>query len=521
MNTANKQTLIHHFLEKSAQAYPDKIALIHEEVRATYSQINANANRLARWFSIHGVSIGDRIVILLENSLQYVESYYGVLKAGGIAVPLSTDLKPDGLKYLISKLEPKFIISSSKFERLLKAASLENVGLEAYILKGPKLKWSSEPCPVVLWEDVLEIEDSSNLDISIDNSDLASIIFTSGSTGAPKGVMLTHHNIVSNTLSICKGLHLSDKDIQMVVLPFFYVMGKSLLNTHVAVGGTVVINNKFAFPATVIKQMVEEQVTGFSGVPSTYAYLLHRSPLEQYRHQLQSLRYCSQAGGHMVRQVKEALRDVLPEHTDIYIMYGATEASARLTCLDPKMFKKKIGSIGKPISDITIKIIDGSGQEISDSGTGELVASGPNIMRGYWKDTEATSQILDNLGYHTGDHGYRDKDGYYYITGRKDDLLKVGGHRINLMEIEDAIMETELVLESVVIGVPDSLLGHKLIAFVSPKNENLTRNQLVGRCSLKLPKFKLPEEVVFISSLPKNTNGKIDKPSCLKLIANP
>jgi len=368
----NYSYLVHHFLEQSARLYPDKVALIHEDVRATYAQINARANQLTRLLLDRGIRHGDRVVVLLENCLEYVVSYYGVLKAGAVAVPLSTDLKPDSLGPLLGEIEPKAIISSSRFERLLQATDLAPFPINAVILKGPNLTWSSAPFPLVPWEDVIRDEESPNIDLPIQESALAGIIYTSGSTGKPKGAMLSHRNIVSNTHSICQYLHLNDKDIQMVVLPFYYVMGKSLLNTHVAAGGTVVINNKFAFPASVIKQMVDEHVTGFSGVPSTYAYLLHRSPLAKYRDKLHSLRYCAQAGGHMSRAIKEQLRQVLPSHTKIYIMYGATEAAARITYLEPSQFQAAIDSIGKPIPGVRLQVLDERGEDVPTGQVGEL-----------------------------------------------------------------------------------------------------------------------------------------------------
>jgi len=527
LTTNNKQRtkLIHHFLEDSTELFPDKTALVHEEVRATYKQVNAKANRLACWLVDIGVSKGDRVVLLLENCLEYVISYYGVLKAGAVAAPLSSGLKPDGLRPLLKELEPEAIISSSRFERILKAADLASYKINVLLLKSPKQNWSSSPFSVFSWEDIIYDDVTANFvirpeilpEIRIDESDLASIIYTSGSTGIPKGVMLSHKNIVSNTHSICRYLALTDKDIQMAVLPFFYVMGKSLLNTHFAVGGAVVINNKFAFPATVIKQMVEEKVTGFSGVPSTYAYLLHRSPLKNYRDRLNSLRYCTQAGGHMSEQIKEELRKVLPAHTQIYIMYGATEASARLTYLRPDQFANRMGSIGKPIPGVTMKVLNKNGQNLPKGQTGELVASGPNIMQGYWKDNKATSAVLDQNGYHTGDLGYYDKEGYFFVNGRKDNLLKVGGHRINPQEIEDVLMATKLVVETAVIGVPDELLGNKLIALAVLRNGTSSKNKIMKICADILPKYKLPGSIKLVRSLPKNTSGKIDKAKCLEL----
>lgn len=538
-------TLIHHFLEESARRYSDKVAIIHEDVRATYSEIDNNANQLAYWLIEMGVAHGDRVILLLENSLEYVVSYYGVLKAGAVAVPLSTDLKPDGLRPLLAELEPKVIISSTKFERVLQATDLSRFSIRALILRTPKMNWSSLPFPVHSWEDVLSAHSSQLTAHSQEESavsdqrprvagqpssllasqplaccsdtDLATIIYTSGSTGKPKGVMLSHRNIVSNVHAICQYLELTEKDIQMVVLPFFYVMGKSLLNTHVAAGGTVVINNKFAFPASVISQMVDEKVTGFSGVPSTYAYLLHRSPLAKSRDRLEALRYCSQAGGHMSNAIMQELRWVLPEHVKIYIMYGATEASARLAYLEPQRFEDKMGSIGKPIPGVTLRVLGPDGSEVPFGETGELVGHGPNIMLGYWKDDEGTAKVLDKHGYHTGDLGYQDADGYFYVTGRKDNLLKVGGHRINPQEVEDALMGTQLAIEVVVLGQPDALLGHRLVALACPKNGDCNESLILSECLRRLPRYKVPSELRLLRSLPKNTSGKIDRARCLEL----
>jgi acyl-CoA synthetase (AMP-forming)/AMP-acid ligase II len=387
-------------------------------------------------------------------------------------------------------------------------------------LKKPKLKWPSARFSVFSWEDIIANEDAPNPDTQIDESAIGSIIYTSGSTGPSKGVMLSHRNIVSNVHSICHYLQLSDKDIQMVVLPFFYVMGKSLLNTHIAVGGTVVINNKFAFTAAVVKEMVDEKVTGFSGVPSTYAYILHRSPLASYRDRLDSLRYCSQAGGHMSRKLKQELAAVLPKHTKIYIMYGVTEASGRLTYLEPDCFEDKIDSIGKPISEVTLRVEDKKGNELLIGQTGELVASGPNIMPGYWNDMKTTDKVLDNHGYHTGDLGYQDEDGYFYVVGRNDNLIKVNGHKINPQEIEDAIVETDLVIEAVVLGMPDVIKGHRLIVVATPKGKDCTPDLILSTCSEKLPKFMLPKEINLVRALPKAMNGKIDRTKCLQLVSS-
>jgi acyl-CoA synthetase (AMP-forming)/AMP-acid ligase II len=303
-----------------------------------------------------------------------------------------------------------------------------------------------------------------------------------------------------------------------VVLPFFYVMGKSLLNTHIASGGTVVINNQFAFPATVVKQMAEEKVTAFSGVPSTYAYLLHRSPLAAYRDKLSHLRYCSQAGGHMAKSTKIALRKALPKHTDIVIMYGATEASARLTYLPPEHFESKIDSIGIPIPDVAIRIMDEKNQEVPEGTPGMLLAKGPNIMAGYWKDPDDTHRVLTEEGYHTGDIGYRDSEGFLYVTARKDGLIKVGGHRINPLEIEDFLVSTDLLIEAAVVGLPDELLGSKLVALIVPKDSSISSKAILEKCAASLPNHKCPTGVISAKALPKSASGKIDREQCAAIV---
>jgi acyl-CoA synthetase (AMP-forming)/AMP-acid ligase II len=515
--------LIHHFLERSAEIFPDKIALIHEDTRATYSQINKMANSLAYWLVNTGIKKGDRVAFILENSLEYVVTYYGILKAGAVAVSLSTEIKPDSLNGIIAELEPAVIISNNRFERLIKASDHALIQKSKLVIHNPKLDWDATGIKVLSFEEFFK-DDSTDFALrpapcALRPDDLSSIIFTSGSTGKPKGVMLSHKNIVANTSSICEYLELTDKDIQMVVLPFFYVMGKSLLNTHFNVGGTVVLNNKFAYPATVIKQMIEEKVTGFSGVPSTYAYLLHRSPLEKSRDELTSLRYCSQAGGHMARQIKLDLRRVLPDHTKIVVMYGATEASARLTWLDPKYFMEKIDSIGKAIPGVTIKILGADGQETGVGEEGQIVGYGPNIMLGYWKDEAATRKVLINGGYYTGDLGYKDKDGFLFTTGRRDNLLKVKGHRINVQEIEDVLMDTGLLVEAVVLGIKDDLLGNRLVSVAVPVVENTDEKMVLKKCAERLSDYKLPHGIKFIRSLPKNSSGKIDRARCAALLA--
>lgn len=511
-------SLVHHFLEHSAELYPDKIAVIHEKNRTEYSLVNRLANQLAHSLLKSGVRPGDRIAILCENSLEYIFCYYGILKAGGIAVPLNTDLRPDGLAELLRELEPKVFIVSSKCERVARSLKLSQFRISRLIVMNSSPSSPSVTYHVASLYEELSHQPDDNPGLTIDPGSCAAIIYTSGSAGKPKGAMLSHANIVANTRAIVGYLKLAPSDVQMVVLPFFYVMGKSLLNTHFAVGGSVVLNNKFAYTASVIKQIAEEGVTGFSGVPSTYAHLLFKSPLAQYRDKLPSLRYCSQAGGHMPRHIKLELLRILPRHTKLVVMYGATEASARLTYVPPGRLKSKIDSIGKPISGVTIDVLSPEGKVLEPGETGELVARGDNIMLGYYRDEEATKKALDRHGYHTGDQGYRDDEGFLYVTGRKDEQIKVGGHRINPREIEDAIIESGLAIESIVFTDPDSLMKDKLVGLAVPIRQAAdTARNILAYCHQKLAKYKVPESLLLVDAIPQNSSGKLDPSKGMEL----
>lgn len=504
--------LIQHFIEENARLIPHKVALVHRDVRATYGEINAWSNGLSQRLTAEGVAAGDRVVLFLENGLEFVVGWFAVLKAGAVVVPVCCEQAPHVLAGMVQKLEPKAFITTMRHQRLLNQASVFRpdtvvVGLDR-----------SPSCPRnVPWHEVFSDWEEVNPGPPVSEDALAAIIHTSGSTGDPKGVMLSHRNITSNARSIIQYLQLTGSDIQMVVLPFYYVMGMSLLTTHCAVGGTIVINNRFAFSSEVIEQMITEQVTGFSGVPSTYTYLLHRSPLAECREKLTSLRYCTQAGGHLPRRTKEELLRVLPDHTCLYVMYGATEASARLAYVEPERLREKIDSIGKAIPGVALTIRDEAGRELADGEIGEIVASGPNIMRGYWQDPEGTAKVLDFHGYHTGDLGYRDADGFFYAVGRKDNLLKIGGHRINPKEVEEALMGTELLIEVAVLGVKDALLEPRLVAVAAPRSPVCTEKEILRQCVSMLPKYKMPSAVKLVGTLPKTPQGKLDNKKCLDL----
>lgn len=503
--------LVHHLLERTAQRSPEAKAVWCQDTWTTYADIQQRAGVLARYLHEHGVRRGDRVAVLFDNSHEYVVSYYAILMAGGVVVSLNTETTPELLKHLLNHCEARAVIASRKYFRFLLPAlpSVPSVHLLVTDVAPPEgavPEYGGERAtlPSISASSLDPFSHPHTIDI-----DLSAIVYTSGSTGEPKGVMLSHRNTVANNASIVEYLQMTSADRMMVVLPFHYVYGKTLLNTHVTVGGSIVIDNRFAYPNAVLQTMQEQCATGFAGVPSTFMILLGKSSLRQMK--FPSLRYVTQAGGGMAVSVQKQVVEAFAP-AQLFIMYGATEAAPRLTWLPPERLADKWGSIGVAVPNTRVYVADEHGAPVPADSEGEIVAEGSNIMPGYWKDPEGTAKVLRNGLYYTGDLGRMDEEGYLYVVGRSKDMLKIGGNRVSAKEIEDAILAVGCVLEVAVIGVPDPVLGEaaRVYAVLKPgqvQDADTIRRELASR----LPGYKIPRQWEFRDSLPKSNAGKVMK----------
>lgn len=493
---------MHRFLESSAEKYPEKTAVFHGAATATFGMINSLSNRIAHMLLKNGLEKGDRVLLVMENSIEGISCYYGILKAGGVSVEIHDRSTLSEVSYYISNSGSKICILSASCTKRMEGIDIPIIICSA----NPPESFSGTFVP---WNEIETMPDH-NPGVSLHEEDLAAIVYTSGSTGKPKGVMLSHKNVCSNSHSIASYLGLDESDRVMAVLPFYYVYGKSLLNTHFLVGGSIVINNRFIFPNAVIKEMVEKEVTGFAGVPSTYALLMNRSIFPKTH--FPKLRYITQAGGAMAPALIQRLLRCL-DNTKLYVMYGATEASARLTYLPPEQLtSEKLGSIGIPIPDVQITIRNDAGSELKSFEVGNICAQGPNIMQGYWQDPQETEKVLKPWGLVTGDLGHKDRDGFIYLTGRKKEMLKIGGERVSPKEIEDAIIESGMIHEVKIIGKPDAILSEVPAAFLVPLDyDAFELSALIEYLSNRLSAHKIPKFWYSLKSLPKKPSGKIDK----------
>jgi len=436
------------------------------------------------------VGVRQNILLISANNLFFIKTYLAILKSGNICIPLDPGIEPENFNYVITITKPKLILITNDIYR--------------------RLSIDSQKClfPENI-EDVF-VENISQIDsYSVNDEDCAEIIFTSGSTGKPKGVMISHKNLIANTNSILAYLNLNQNDRMLVVLPFFYCYGLSLLHTHLRVGASIVLNNSFIFLGKVISNLLDYECTGFAGVPSHFQILLRKS--ESFKKTaFPALKYVTQAGGGLSVALIDEFRESFPD-VKFYVMYGQTEATARLSFLPPELIEVKKGSIGKGIPGVELKVVNSHGKPVEPGETGEIVAHGENIMLGYYADDLETENTVKSGWLYTGDIGTIDEDNYIYLTARKKDIIKVGGKRISPKEIETVILQLPEIVDCVVEGILDDLLGEAIKATVvinKNSTSSLDEQSIKQHCSIHLSTYKIPQVIEFRDQIPLSASGK-------------
>jgi acyl-CoA synthetase (AMP-forming)/AMP-acid ligase II len=464
----------------------ERTALLTEAGEHTYGELRAHVGGVARALSARGVMKGDRVGLLADNSLFWIASYLGALKLGAVVVPFAPSVRPEQLATLAISTGCRAFCLAPKYQRFTAA-----------LAPGTAVVASSAPGEPIAGVDVDE------------RHDLAALMFTSGSTGAPRAVMVSHRNIIANTQGILEYLELDERERIMVVLPFHYCFGASLLHTHLRVGGTLVLNNHFAFPQLVLEQLASAACTGLAGVPSTYQLLLRSSDFR--KRAFPALRKLQQAGGKLPDVFIEELRQSFPD-ARYYLMYGQTEATARLSYLPPSRLGDKLGSIGRGMSGVELRVLRADGSPAGVGEVGEVVARGESVTLGYWQDPAQTAQTFRDGALWTGDLARADDEGFLFVVDRARDFLKPSGHRTAAKEIEDYLVALPEVVEAAVIGVPDDLLGEVARAFVVLRRGALLGSiDVLDHCKRVMPGYMVPREVVLLRSLPKASSGKVAK----------
>ena len=469
----------------------EKDFLLGSKETISFKKLYSDSLKIASYLN---ETIGEHqnVVLISPNSRFFLTAYLGILKSGNVCVPLNFAIEQSNLDYILNTTESTIVFIDE--------------GLKS------KLKFNSN-IQLIDENDSLQIIDYQKIichSLNFDKNRVAEIIFTSGSTGAPKGVMISHQNIMANTHSIIEYLKLSSKDIMAVVMPFYYCYGLSLLHTHLKVGGSIVLNNSFIFFGTVIKDLKAYECTGFAGVPSHFQILLKKSDSFKTT-EFPSLRYVTQAGGKLHDVFIEEFLEAFPTK-DFYIMYGQTEATARLSYVPPEFVNTKTSSIGKAIPNVELKVVNDQGEPVGVNEEGELLARGENVMLGYYKDEVGTNLAIKNGWLYTGDIAKVDEDGFIYLMSRKKEIIKVGGKRVSPKEIEAVILAIPEVIDCTVTGFDDELLGEAIQATIVLNNSKIIQDEMkqiiLQACSKNLSLYKIPQKIVFEKSMQMSATGK-------------
>ncbi|MCK9274560.1 MAG: long-chain-fatty-acid--CoA ligase [Syntrophales bacterium] len=489
---------------KEIERFGEHVSLIFEDREITNVEMHKDAARLGNALKELGVKRGDRVIIQMPNCPEVVQSFHAVYSIGAVVVPINFLVGDAETAYIYQDTGAETIISSSEFLPKIEICRKEAPAVKHVILINEA---SPAQNAVLSYRELLK-KSSEQLEIEkTDDDDLAALIYTAGTTGNPKGVMHTHGSLYSNAKMQLDTVELSPGIVTVSVLPLCHSYGIASMNYGALLGGgkTVLLQS---FDLEKVFAAIEKyKAEGMAAVPTMYIYMLLSPQLLNY--DIRSMKFWTCGSAPLTLDTWNNFKEKFG--FEISEGWGLTEAGAN-NSVNPLQGKKKVGSIGLPMKGTTMKIIDFSGNELPDGEEGEIIISGPMLMKGYWNKPAETAEVLKDGWLYTGDIGYRDEEGYFFITGRKKDIIIKGGENIAPKEIEEVLFAHPKVSEAAVIGIKDEIFGENIKAFVVlMPGEKAQPEELIAHCAAKLNKFKLPKEVEFIDALPKNLVGKVLK----------
>ncbi len=514
-------TTFHQLIAKTSQKKPANIALQRKNQPLRYKELNLKVINAARGLLLQGLQSTERVAIYLPKQFEAVIGLFATTLAGGVFVPVNPLLKAAQVQYILADCQVSVLITSySRYKQLHKPLNTINC-LHTVILTDCKI----ENCPpnCLRWEDCMSQQETDKKQSKqaypkTNPQDMAAILYTSGSTGQPKGVVLSHTNLVEGAKSVANYLNNTADDRLLAVLPFSFDYGLSQLTTAFLSGACVVLL-EYLMPRDVINAIARYQITGLAAVPPLWIQL---AELDWPKEASNSLRYFTNSGGAMPSTSLSQLMSVLPK-TSPFLMYGLTEAF-RSTYLDPKEIANRPGSMGKAIPNAEILVINSQGQVCKSHEEGELVHKGVHVAMGYWQAKEKTAEKFRPLPTHlhhqhggeivvwSGDQVKTDDDGFLYFVGRKDDMIKSSGYRISPAELEETLHGHDLINEVAAIGISHPRLGQAILLVIKPSNKKeFNHQQLLTYCQKNLPNFMQPHSIQLVDSLPRNPNGKINR----------
>jgi len=495
---------IGYLLYNSASKYPEKTAIISDEGRWTYRDLNERTNRLAAAMLNAGLKKGDRIAILLYNSRFFVEAYFAAVKIGLVVTPVNFRFTGREIDYVLKDAQPLLLIYGPEFEKTLRAVRDQLVSVRHFV--SPQ---NTETPLAVDYEDFLAGGKSNIAGAAsqVSEDDPCQLMYTSGTTGKPKGATLTHRNVLWNLFNIIWAREDKTGERAIIVGPLYHT---AALNNHltiqIALGGTSIIIRKFE-PESLLKTIEREKATIVSGAPALYNMLLQHPKAHLY--DTRSITKCTAGSDKLPMEIKKKLLKFFPNIKGVYDVYGLTEASPCITILNAADSLRKDGSVGKILPFVDARIVDEDNDSLPPGEVGELICRGPNVMRGYHRNPQATGESLKNGWLYTGDLARMDDEGFIYIVDRKKEMIVSGGENIYPGEIEEVIRRHPSVADVAVIGIPHPTWGETVKAFVVPRQGRETNEkEVIDFCKKNLASYKKPTVVAFVAAIPRNPSGK-------------
>ncbi|MFC1860753.1 class I adenylate-forming enzyme family protein [Chloroflexota bacterium] len=503
------------FLTIPTAICPDRLAIVFEDKRYTFSQLNERVNRLANGLAGLGVKKGDRVALLQVNCNQCVETYFATARLGAIYVPMNFRGKADEQDYMLNFAEVNALLSGERYIDMVNSVKANLTTVNHFI------SIESKSDDMVYYEELIASSPDDEVLADIEDEDTTILMFTAGTTGRPKGVMLSHNSFSTYVLENVMPADPELEEGNILTVPLYHIAGIQAMMAAIYGGRTLVMERQF--DAREWMGLVEKEKANRAMMVPTMLKQLIDNP-DFSKHDLSSLKVITYGAAPMpVPVIKKAL-ELFPGVSFINA-FGQTETASTITTLSPEDHQltgtpeeierklKRLSSIGRPMSDVEMKVIDESGKELPPNEIGEIVARGPRVMTGYWKDEEKTANTIDKDGWvHTGDMGYVDKDGYFFLGGRATDMIIRAGENISPEEVENCIRTHTAIEDVAVIGVPDEEWGEQVRAIVVlKKGQNTTADEVMEHCRQGLASYKRPRSVVFVDELPRNPMGKILK----------
>jgi long-chain acyl-CoA synthetase len=474
--------------------FPNKPALIFEGLYFTYKQLNEMANRFANALFGLGIRRGDRIALFLPNIPEFVISYLGILKIGAIAVSINVMLKSDEVSYILNDCAAKVIITTELQSEYVQDADLPQLQ-HILIAEGTAKKGIS------LTKLMANASPEARA-IEMDRHAPATILYTSGTTGFPKGATLSHGNVIFNSYCANSCYRIKKSDRLLLYLPLFHCFGQNaILNAGLSACATIILQRRFE-PEQVLQTITDQQVTMLFGVPIVFIKLLN---IDAPECTLKNIRYYFSAAAPMPCEVATSWYQKYK--LVIHEGYGLTETSPFATYNHNQRYK--LGSVGTPVANVEMKIVDDHGHQVQPGELGEIVIKGSNVMLGYWNHPFETAEVIQNGWFHTGDIGRTDEEGFFYIVDRLKDMINVSGFKVYPTEVENVIYQHPAVAEVAVYGVCDRLKSETVKANIVLKSGYaIAEQQIIDFCSQRMATYKIPRVIKFVDSIPKNSTGK-------------